>query len=181
MIYTTKTVTLKDGRAATLRAPALTDAAEMLAYIKTCCAETDYLSRYPEEYGDSMEAEEAWIRRMVESPAVLPIVCEVEGRIAGSCEVRFFWGIKTAHRAMLGISVLREFWNLGIGTALLNELIAASRAHGTEILELDFIEGNTRARGLYEKMGFETVGFKRNAFKLKDGTYLGEFSMQKHL
>jgi ribosomal protein S18 acetylase RimI-like enzyme len=105
----------------------------------------------------------------------------VEGRIAGSCEVRFFGGIKTAHRAMLGISVLREFWNLGIGTALLNELIAASRAHGTEILELDFIEGNTRARGLYEKMGFETVGFKRNAFKLKDGTYLGEFSMQKHL
>ena len=25
------------------------------------------------------------------------------------------------------------------------------------------------------------VGFKRNAFKLKDGTYLGEFSMQKFL
>ena len=69
----------------------------------------------------------------------------------------------------------------GIGTALLNELIAAARAHGTEILELDFIEGNTRAQRLYEKMGFAIVGFKRNAFKLKDGTYLGEFSMQKHL
>ena len=92
MIFTTKTVTLKDGRAATLRAPALTDAAEMLAYIKTCCAETDFLARYPEEYGDSMEAEEAWIRRMIESPAVLPIVCEVEGRIVGSCEVRFLGG-----------------------------------------------------------------------------------------
>lgn len=30
-------------------------------------------------------------------------------------------------------------------------------------------------------MGFETAGSKRNAFKLKDGTYLGEFSMQKFL
>lgn len=125
MIFETKTITLKDGRAATLRAPALTDAAEMLAYIKTCCAETDFLSRYPEEYGDSIEAEEIWIRRMVESPA--------------------------------------------------------ARAHSTEILELDFIEGNTRAQRLYEKMGLAIVGFKRNAFKLKDGTYLGEFSMQKLL
>ena len=60
-------------------------------------------------------------------------------------------------------------------------VIAAARAHGTEILELDFIEGNTRAQRLYEKMGFAIVGFKRNAFKLKDGTYLGEFSMQKLL
>ena len=131
MIFETKTITLKDGRAATLRAPALTDAAEMLAYIKTCCAETVFLSRYPEEYGDSIEAEETWIRRMVESPAVLPIVCEVEGRIAGSCEVRFLGGIKTSHRAVLGISVLREFWSLGIGTALMTELIAAGTLTGT--------------------------------------------------
>ena len=181
MIFETKTITLKDGRAATLRAPALTDAAEMLAYIKTCCAETDFLARYPEEYGDSVEAEETWIRRMVESSAVLPIVCEVDGRIAGSCEVRFFGGIKTSHRAILGISVLREFWSVGIGTALMTELIAAARAHGTEILELDFIEGNTRAHGLYEKMGFEAVGYKPRAFKLKDGRCLGEFSMHKDL
>lgn len=181
MIFETQTVTLKDGRTAILHSPTLPDAAELLAYIKQCCGETDFLARYPEEYGHSIEAEEAWIDRMVNSPHVLPITCYVDGRIAGSCEVRFFGGIKTSHRATLGISVLREFWGLGIGTALMTELIATARAHGTELLELDFIEGNTRAKGLYEKMGFEAVGYKPCAFRLKDGTYLGEFSMQKRL
>ncbi len=44
-------------------------------------------------------------------------------------------------------------------------------------MELDFIEGNTRARALYEKMGFRIAGIKPNAIRLKDGTLLNEYSM----
>ena len=43
------------------------------------------------------------------------------------------------------------------------------------------IEGNDRARHLYEKFGFRVVSEKPNAFKLKDGTYRNEFYMQKYL
>ncbi|MBQ9150905.1 MAG: GNAT family N-acetyltransferase [Clostridia bacterium] len=181
MLFYPKEITLKDGRTAILKSPALTDAAEMLAYIKQCCGETEFLVRYPEEYSDSIEAEEAWIRGVVDSPAVLPITCYVDGRIAGSCELRFHRGIKAGHRATVGISILRAYWDLGIGSAMFGELIAAARAHGTEIMELDFIEGNHRARHLYEKYGFRVVAEKPRAFKLKDGTYRSEFSMQNYL
>ncbi len=48
-------------------------------------------------------------------------------------------------------------------------------------MELEFIEGNDRARYLYEKCGFHVVCEKPNAYKLKDGTYRSEFYMQKYL
>ena len=48
-------------------------------------------------------------------------------------------------------------------------------------LELDFVEGNTRARALYEKMGFRIVGIKPNAIRLKDGTLLNEYSMIREI
>lgn len=60
-------------------------------------------------------------------------------------------------------------------------MISAAEKRGTEILELEFVEGNNRARHLYEKFGFCIVGEKPKAFKLKDGTYRSEFLMQKYL
>ena len=64
---------------------------------------------------------------------------------------------------------------------MFEELIAAAKERGTEIMELEFIEGNERAKRLYEKFGFRVVSEKPNAFKLKDGTYQKEFCMQKYL
>jgi len=48
-------------------------------------------------------------------------------------------------------------------------------------MELDFIEGNNRARALYEKMGFKIVGVRPNAVRLKDGTLLNEYSMIREI
>lgn len=47
-------------------------------------------------------------------------------------------GMKTSHRA--AIAILKEFWNLGIGSAMFEELIAAAKMRGTEIMELEFID-----------------------------------------
>ena len=44
-------------------------------------------------------------------------------------------------------------------------------------LELDVVEGNTRAMRLYEKMGFVITGELPNAIRLKDGTLLSDFKM----
>ena len=55
--------------------------------------------------------------------------------------------------------------------------------NNSEILqiELDFIEGNSRARALYEKMGFRITGVRPNAIRLKDGTLLSEYSMIREI
>ncbi len=60
-------------------------------------------------------------------------------------------------------------------------MIDAAKAHGTEIMELEYLEDNERGRRLYEKFGFKTVSERPNATKLRNGTYLSECYVQKHL
>ena len=77
--------------------------------------------------------------------------------------------------ATVAIAILKEYWNCGIGSAMFAELISVAEARPEiEIIELEFVEGNDRARNLYEKFGFKIVGERPNAFKLKDGCLLKE-------
>ena len=181
MIFDPKEIILKDGRRAVLRTPEVDEAESQLNFIKTASGETDFLTRYPEEWEIPLEKEAAWISSVRSSPNELVIACYVDGEQAGSCDVSFLIGKKAGHRAGVGIALLRKYWNLGIGSALFSELIAAAQARGTEIMELEFVEGNDRARHLYEKFGFSIVSVKPKAFKLKDGSYRNEYYMQKYL
>ena len=183
MIFEDKQITLKDGRTAILKTPCIEDAEKMLHYIKKACGETDFLARYPEEWDSvSVESEEKWVKTLRESQSTLAITCYIDSEIAGNCEINFRGGIKTSHRSTVAISILKEYWNLGIGSAMFSELVSAAEARPeTEIVELEFVEGNDRARVLYEKYGFKIVSERPNAFKLKDGHLLKEYFMQKEL
>lgn len=181
MIFEEKKITLKNGKTAVLKSPYITDAEKMLNYIKKACGETDFLARYPEEWNITVEQEESWVTRMRSAPNTLGITCYVDNEVAGNCEINFKEGIKTSHRAIVAIAILKDYWNLGIGSSMLEELVAAAQKRGTEIIELEFVEGNERAKHLYEKFGFRITSEKPNAFKLKDGTYLKEIYMQKYL
>lgn len=181
MILGEKKITLKDGRTAILKSPCVEDAEKLLNYIKKSCGETDFLARYPEEWNITVEQEKAWVNRLRSAPDALGITCYIDGEVAGNCEISFRGGMKTWHRATIAIAILKDYWNLGIGSAMFEELVATAQKHGTEIMELEFIEGNERAKHLYEKFGFHIVSERPNAFKLKDGRYLSEVYMQKYL
>jgi len=181
MILKEREITLKDGRKAVLKSPCVEDAEQLLNYIKKSCGETEFLLRYPEEWTITVAQEEEWVKRMREGEDALAVTCYVGDQVAGNSEIRFLGGLKTGHRGTIGISILKEYWNLGIGTAMFEELTSAAKERGCEIMELEFIEGNERAKHLYEKVGFCVVAEKPKAIKLKNGTYLSEFYMQKYL
>ena len=180
MIFQPKEITLKNGTKAILKTPEISDAAGMLAFITKACGETEYLLRYPEEWETvSVEKEEKWIENQRASKSTLDIACYIDGEIAGNCEISFRQGIKAGHRAVVAIAILQKYWNLGIGSAFFTEMIEAAKARdGIEIVELDFIEGNSRARALYEKFGFRITGVIPNAIKLRGGSYKNEYQMQ---
>ena len=63
---------------------------------------------------------------------------------------------------------------------MFEEMIRIAREReGVRQIELDFVEGNSRARGLYEKMGFRITGVKPDAVRMKDGTFANEYMMIK--
>ena len=166
-----------------LRSPRYEDIEGLLEYLYITAGETEFVLRYPEECGKyTYEGEKAIIDRFNASDREAMILCIVDGVIAGVCDIRASTNIKTRHRAAVAIAQRRDFWNLGIGTKMFEELIRIAESLDDVIqMELEVIEGNDRARHLYEKMGFRIVGIRPNAIRLKNGTLLNEYIMIKEL
>lgn len=161
---------LKDGREVVLRSPKEEDVESTLEYLVVSAGETDYILRYPEECGKyTLEGEKELFEQKNASPNEAMIMCIVDGKVVGNCEINFFKGMKIKHRASIGIALISDFWNQGIGTRMFEEMLRlAESREGVLQIELEFVEGNARARHLYEKMGFRITGVRPNAICLKD-------------
>lgn len=174
---------LKDGRKAVLRNPKEEDIPGLLDYLIVSAGETDFIMRYPEECSKyTPEGEAQWIKQNNSSEHSVALVCEVNGKIAGNCNVSRAPWLKTRHRASVAIALLSEFWGQGIGTKMFEEMIRIAESwEDVSQMELEFVEGNSRARGLYEKMGFRITGVRPNAIRLKDGSLRNEYLMVREL
>lgn len=181
MLYKKKKIPLKNGREALFRSPAAGDAPEILDNLRICAGETDFLMRYPEECTETAEQETEYLEGINASDDGFMIMCLVDGEIAGSCKLDRGKRLKTRHRARVAIGLIQKYWGLGIGSAMFGEMIAMAREQGILQLELEYVEGNERARRLYEKMGFVPAAEKPDAIRLKDGRFLKEISMIKKL
>lgn len=175
--------TLKDGRTALIRSPKDEDIQGVLDYLYVSSGETEFILRYPEECKKyTYDGEKTLFDRINNAENEAMLVCIVDGKVAGNCQITWSTGMKTRHRASVAIALLKEFWNQGIGTRLFQELIAIAEENEQILqMELEFVEGNSRARALYEKMGFRITGVKPNAIRLKDGTLLNEYSMVREI
>ncbi|HOF99929.1 MAG TPA: GNAT family N-acetyltransferase [Clostridia bacterium] len=181
MLFEQKTIPLKNGALCTLRSPAAADAAEMIECLRNCCAQTPHLLREPEECAETPEQEARYLEGINASENHVMIVALVGGRIAGNCQIERHRRMKTRHRASVGISLLREYWNLGIGTAMFGEMLDIARQWGIMQLELEVIEGNARARALYEKLGFRLAAIHPGGIRLRDGRLLDEYLMIRRM
>jgi len=87
---------------------------------------------------------------------------------------------KLAHQCLFAIIVDEQCRGKGVGTRLMNELIAlAKERFQLEFLHLEVYEGNP-AINLYHRLGFEVYGIQRRF--IKDGDqYLNKVLMQKVL
>ena len=174
---------LKDGRRALLRNPVDADVPGYLAYLRQSAGETDFLGRYPEECDRyTLEGETERLARTNASENEMVLFCIVDGAVVGFGRITFETGMKTRHRASVGVALLRAYWNMGIGTRMMRELIRIAEARKDTLqIELEFIEGNERAKRLYEKMGFRITGVRPRAIRLKDGTLLNEYMMMREI
>lgn len=181
MISEEQKIVLKDGTQAVLRTPRREDAENVLNLVKTSLQETDFLLNTPEEFDMTIEQEADFLENLAASDFNLMITCFIDGAAVGNCALFFMNKLKERHRARIAIAVMKKAWNKGIGTALFEKMIRIAKEKELMQLELEYIEGNERARHLYEKMGFIQFAERPNAIRLKDGTLLSEYLMIRQL
>ncbi|MBQ8108925.1 MAG: GNAT family N-acetyltransferase [Clostridia bacterium] len=181
VLYEARRFTLKDGREAVLRCPEPEDALNMVRYLTDTAAETEFVLRYPEECHWTEEQERNLLQGFKDNPNSLMLCCFVDGELAGNCNLQFNGQLKFRHKASVAIALYRKFWGLGIGTAMFGAMIDVARDRGMMQLELEYIGGNDRGRGLYEKMGFVEVARHPDAVRLKDGSFRDLIFMTKKL
>ena len=168
-----KKITLKNGQACVMRSPESEDAEELVKFIKATAEETDFLLRYPEEADIPVEQEKFFLQHFNDAARDLMILAEIDGKIAGNCHLSEVGKsrMKVRHRCACGVSLYREYWGLGIGTAMLEILEEKAAELGYEQMELEVVSSNERAIGLYIKMGFVKTGVVPDAMKFKGEKY----------
>ena len=182
MKFEPRTITLKDGRSCTLRPTHPDDAAEMIDYMKQIAEETRFVLRTPEEVTFTLEQEREILGHLLEDNGSVMILAEVDGQVAGNCSISGMgYKSRIRHRCSMAIALKKDFWNLGIGYAMISYLTELAKQIGFEQMELEVVADNERGKKLYEKCGFTETGRRMRAMKYEDGTYADEIVMIKLL
>ena len=95
------------------------------------------------------------------SPFFYGILFEEAGQVcAYACEMVVFEDAE-----ILNVAVAPAFRRQGLGEKLLHALADFAKNKGAERLLLEVREGNSPARGLYEKQGFSAFGMRKNYYE----------------
>lgn len=167
-----KIITLKNGKEAILRNGEFADGEAVFVNFNETHAETDYLLSYPDENSFNAQQEAEFLKNKTESPNEIEIVALVDGVVAGTAGIEAVGAkYKLKHRAELGIAILKEYWGLGIGKALMEACIECAKEAGYTQLELNVVAENERAVALYKKMGFVEYGRNPRGFNSRVSGY----------
>ena len=154
-------IILKNGSIAVLRNGVEADGSAVFDNFSQTHAETDYLLSYPDETSFDAQQEGQFLAKKAASDNEIEIIALVDGKVAGSAGIDAVGTKdKLRHRAEFGISLLKEYWGLGLGRALTEACIQCAREAGYAQLELSVVADNERAIALYEKFGFQQAGLR---------------------
>lgn len=108
------------------------------------------------------------------------LVAEKENKLVGYVFAIGGSSNRNKHSAYIVTGILREYRGQGIGTKLFNELREWALKNNINRLELTVVTKNEAGLSLYQKVGFEIEGTKRNSLVI-DGEFVDEYYMSKLL
>ncbi len=168
----TQNIVLKNGMEALIRNADAPDGANVFEVFNLTHAESDYLLSYPDENSYNPEQEAQFLANKTNSSNEIELIAVIDGKVAGTAGIEAVGSKhKVKHRAELGISILKEYWGLGLGKALIQACIQCAREAGYVQLELNVVAENERAISLYKSLGFEEFGRNPRGFNSRISGY----------
>ena len=156
------------------------DAENMISYLNQVGGESDNLMHGANEFKVPVEGVKRKLAMSKDSENSIILIALDNDRIIARAELDGYYPARIRHRAVLSISVKKEYWNRGIGTDMLNRLIEQAKKMKLRVIELEVISDNARAISLYHKTGFSDIGLYKDYFNV-NGIFKDAVIMQKVL
>lgn len=172
-----KDIKLKNGEIITILRANKSDGEEILNYINSVSCESDFLTFGEGEFNITVEDEELFIENTLKQDNALFIIAKHKNKIIGN--LNFAGGVRsrTKHIGEFGVTVLKEYWNMGIGYELIKYLISwAKESRVIRKINLRVRSDNSIAINLYKKLDFIEEGIIRRDF-LIDGVFYDSLLM----
>ena len=147
-------LTLKNQKTVTIRQAEIDDAEKLLNCIKTYVPQSEYIPKLEQEIKLTIEQEKEWINYFLTNENSLLLIAEFDNEIIGNIDLTGNRRKIMEHTAVIGMGMLKEWRNTGLGTALLK--LAIEWAKENPILELLWLQvytDNELGLGLYRKNG----------------------------
>jgi RimJ/RimL family protein N-acetyltransferase len=172
-----ETIKLKNQKLVTIRQAETNDAERLLSCIKKYISQSEYIPKLEQEITLTIEQEKEWIHSFLASENSLLLIAEYDNEIIGNIDLTGNRRKIMEHTAVIGMGMLKEWINSGLGTALLKSVIQWAKENPLlELLWLQVYTENELGLNLYRKMGFEDNGIIKNFFK-NDKRYFDNLTM----
>ena len=160
-----KTVRLQAGLAVTIRPMVKEDGDGLYAFFARVPREDRLFLRDDVSRRDVIDA---WAREL-DYDKVLPLLAEVGGKIVGDATLHRRPGGWTSHVGKVRIVIDKDYRGKGLGTALLEELIAVAKEVGLELLVAEVMANQTAALATFRSLAFEKEAVLYNHVKDQAG------------
>ena len=115
----------------------------------------------------TLEQEKKYIKRSIENGNLF-YGCIDNKKIVGLINADKYLHTQLCHSCKIGVTVLANYRNLGIGTKLIEYILSWAKKNEMMRVELDVFSNNPRAYALYKRLGFDEEGRKKNAVFIID-------------
>jgi RimJ/RimL family protein N-acetyltransferase len=167
-----KEIQLRDGRTATIRQVVPDDAVNALAYLDVVTGQTDFLAMGRGELDWPEEKERAFIEDHRQAENKVLVLAEIDGPIAAIAGFTGDHRKRFRHQGEFGVSVMREYWGLGLATALTESVIQwAIASRIVRKMNPTVRVDNERAISLYRNLGFVREGYVTRQFRVAGEFY----------
>lgn len=134
------------------------DAERIITYLNMVGGESDNLIYGKNEFPMPKEQVENHLVHAAQADNSVVLVGLMGDQIVAAASLEGYSCRRMHHRARLFVSVRKKYWNKGIGTAMMDELIRWARIMEIQVIELEVLAGNPAAVTLCHKMGFWDIG-----------------------
>ena len=156
------------------------DAAELVTFLNCVSLETDFTSLDGDGILLTSEEMEIFLNKQASSDNQITLLAFLNDKIAGIVNITADQRKRVRHIGDLFIVIGKRYWNNGLGSLLLEEVIEWAQASSVlRRLQLTVQTRNQAAVHLYQKHGFVIEGRQERGAYIEEGKFIDVYLMGK--